>query len=158
LSFHEQQRAYMIISYRHIVNRNKWKLTVEQLVNKFTQLWVFHPVPSHFNPLLSHPQHFFINPPSINFLLCLIFANVMLCSVLSVCVWVTACAKVNTSTVWFQIRITFVDTVVWNNSLSINRLDRLTTDSSFNWLTTVPMKQYTHMAEQCCRTSVPVKH
>jgi hypothetical protein len=69
----------------------QWKLTVEQLVNKLTQLWVFYRVPSHLTPLHPHPKHFFINPSSINFLLCLILANVMLCSVISVCVWVTAC-------------------------------------------------------------------
>jgi hypothetical protein len=147
-----------MISYRHIVNRNHWKLTVEQLVNKFAQLSVFQPAPSHFNPLRSHQQHFFINPSSINFLLCLIFANVMLCSVLCVCVWIAACGKVNTSIVWFQIWITFADTVVLKDLMSIHRLNSLTTDNSINWLTPIPMKQYTHVAEQYCHTSVPVNH
>jgi ABC-type uncharacterized transport system permease subunit len=71
------------------------KLTNAWLVNTFTALWIYHccvytipllnPVPRNMNPLHSHLQHFFNDHLCINILLCLIFANVTLHSVLFVC-------------------------------------------------------------------------
>jgi hypothetical protein len=107
----------------------QWKLIAEQLVNKFTQLWVLHLVPCHLTPLHYHPQHFFINPPSMNFLFCLIFANVMLCSVLSVCVWVTEFWVVKTCfrvwTLWVIIWVNFAESQMemWHISCLLKKFN-----------------------------------
>ena len=61
LSQHDQKEQIWWFLTDILPLETQWKLTVERLVNKFTELWIFHPVPSHFNTLYSHPHHFFNN-------------------------------------------------------------------------------------------------